>query len=522
MAEQIEKLTADVEQVSKLSDLPNQEDGLTAAELKAAFDKGPKALKEYINETLVPAINDLAQNGKNCVKETELQSAINTALTQAKESGEFDGAPGEQGPQGPQGEVGLEGPQGLPGEAGPAGRRGSGIYRVTVAPEVYDDFIDGLHMRYRIAISDVVQSSGVDEVFVGDILEYDFYHYCISYLSGGYAYIQYTRISIRGITGATGSKGADGKSAYEYAKEGGFTGTEEEFAEQMVNGNVDLSEYAKKDELPSSLPNPFALTINGQVYDGSEAVSVDTTPLVITVTGDDEAGYTADKTVAELNKAYSANRPMVCTLDGVGTNIPLVRVNGTALIRLYHFHSPSGTAYQSVLLTAFNSGVLKVSVSSGSVGEMSTLTINGTSYNGTEAVTINTAPLYIKITEDETTGEWAADQKYAVILYYMSLGRTPFCTIDGLWLPLIGAEGELDFSFTFGFGDMFLAYFVTIGEDDSVSVEVAETLDLPNPNPLIINGQSYNGESPVDFTDTINGMIDAKLAQIPNASGVSF
>jgi hypothetical protein len=32
----------------------------------------------------------------------------------------------------------------------------------------------------------------------------------------------------------------------------------------------------------------------------------------------------------------------------------------------------------------------------------------------------------------------------------------------------------------------------------------------------------WRGEEPMDFTDTINTMIDAKLAEIPNASGVSF
>lgn len=36
----------------------------------------------------------------------------------------------------------------------------------------------------------------------------------------------------------------------------------------------DLSAYAKKTEIPSKLPNPHALTINGKTYDGSSAVSV--------------------------------------------------------------------------------------------------------------------------------------------------------------------------------------------------------------------------------------------------------
>ena len=58
-------------------------------------------------------------------------------------------------------------------------------------------------------------------------------------------------------------KTISGKSAYEYAKDGGFTGTEEEFASKLT------------EELPTALPNPNALTINGQTYDGSAAVEVD-------------------------------------------------------------------------------------------------------------------------------------------------------------------------------------------------------------------------------------------------------
>lgn len=54
----------------------------------------------------------------------DLQTGIDLALAQAKESGLFDGAPGPQGevgpsgpqgPTGPQGEAGPQGPQGIPG-----------------------------------------------------------------------------------------------------------------------------------------------------------------------------------------------------------------------------------------------------------------------------------------------------------------------------------------------------------------------------------------------------------------------
>lgn len=66
-----------------------------------------------------------------------------------------------------------------------------------------------------------------------------------------------------GATGATGEKGTDGKSAYAYAVEGGYTGTEAEFAAKLA---------AEK------FANPNALTFTGAVegiYDGSAPLSVE-------------------------------------------------------------------------------------------------------------------------------------------------------------------------------------------------------------------------------------------------------
>lgn len=66
--------------------------------------------------------------------------------------------------------------------------------------------------------------------------------------------------------GVDGKDGADGKSAYQYAQDGGYTGTEAEFTEKLAK------------EIPEALPNPNALTFTGAVnatYDGSTAVSVE-------------------------------------------------------------------------------------------------------------------------------------------------------------------------------------------------------------------------------------------------------
>lgn len=53
----IEKMTDDVEIIQALSDNPNSEDGLTSEDLKKKFDEGSRRIKNYINETLVPAVN---------------------------------------------------------------------------------------------------------------------------------------------------------------------------------------------------------------------------------------------------------------------------------------------------------------------------------------------------------------------------------------------------------------------------------------------------------------------------------
>lgn len=55
----LEKMTENVEIVQTLSTYPNQEDGLSAEELKAKFDAGAKALKEYLNGQVVPAVQEL-------------------------------------------------------------------------------------------------------------------------------------------------------------------------------------------------------------------------------------------------------------------------------------------------------------------------------------------------------------------------------------------------------------------------------------------------------------------------------
>lgn len=73
--------------------------------------------------------------------------------------------------------------------------------------------------------------------------------------------------------------GANGKTAYAYAQDGGYTGTETEFAAKLAS---------------------------------------DSEPLVVTLSGNDTDGYTADKTVAEIYAAQNAGRD-VYMVGGVVT-----------------------------------------------------------------------------------------------------------------------------------------------------------------------------------------------------------
>lgn len=65
--------TKDMNVIAALSDEPNIDDGLTAAQLKAKFDEGGNAVKEYINNKLVPYVN-----GKNIDTEQLVDGAVTT------------------------------------------------------------------------------------------------------------------------------------------------------------------------------------------------------------------------------------------------------------------------------------------------------------------------------------------------------------------------------------------------------------------------------------------------------------
>lgn len=166
---------------------------------------------------------------------SELPTAINTALAQAKVSGEFDGKNGTSATHSWNGTVltvtsasgtssaDLKGAKGDSIKGDP-GQRGTGLLSVTTAPSSYTTAVGGITPKYRMAISTIKSQAGVTEVLLGDTIRYSYYQYPIEYLDASYAYCT-TRVSLRGTTG---------KTAYQYAQDGGYAGTEAEFAEKLA------------------------------------------------------------------------------------------------------------------------------------------------------------------------------------------------------------------------------------------------------------------------------------------------
>ena len=97
----------------------------------------------------------------------------------------------------------------IQGAQGVDGRRGGIILKTTTAPSAYTTTIDGFKPSFRIALATVKTQSGSDDVFIGDVIEYSYYHYPVGYVDDTYVYTT-ARQSIRGATGGKGAKGDKG------------------------------------------------------------------------------------------------------------------------------------------------------------------------------------------------------------------------------------------------------------------------------------------------------------------------
>ena len=140
------------------------------------------------------------------IAKPELHTAINTALAQAKASGEFDGADGADG----------------------------GYY----TPAVTQTAENTMQVEFTPSKTTMPAVSGK----------------AITLPAGAKG-----ETGSKGDKGDKGDKGADGKSAYQYAVEGGYTGTEAEFAaklaqEQLTGTTVTLTPTQVYEAVSAGIP----------------------------------------------------------------------------------------------------------------------------------------------------------------------------------------------------------------------------------------------------------------------------
>lgn len=198
-----------------------------AAAIAAYLDEHP--IDAGLDEAVLAAY--LVENGY--LTDAALADAIAKALADAKASGEFDGDPGMDGVDGGYYTPSVDADGNLTWTAS-----------AEDMPAVASANIRGPRGESGPAGVDGAQGPKGDKGDKGD--------------TGAQG--------PQGPAGADGQPGTDGKSAYQYAVDGGYTGTEAEFAAKMA------------EEMPTVLPNPNALTFTGAAtgsYDGSEPLTVE-------------------------------------------------------------------------------------------------------------------------------------------------------------------------------------------------------------------------------------------------------
>lgn len=116
----------------------------------------------------------------------------------------------------------------------------------------------------------------------------------------------------RGATGATGNTGAQGPKGDKGDK--GDTGATGPAGAYIAGSGISISANIISAEIPVALPNPYALTINGQSYTGSYSVNIATSkPLT-------SGGNTSGTVVAGRN--YNATSSTISSVSGFSYDNP--------------------------------------------------------------------------------------------------------------------------------------------------------------------------------------------------------
>lgn len=265
---------------------------------------------------------------------------------------------------------------------------------------------------------------------------------------------------------------------------------------------------------PASTPNPYALTIGGKKYNGSEEVSVEIPDVLIVKKIINEEGYIcADKTPEEIEAAAASGKACIMVRDNkLYTYIGVTKNQADSQYGECHtfagIYSEQGVIRWACQYVSADGRIQGISNTAKTPNPYK-LTIGGQAYDGSKAVAVEipTVPedagkLYIVTVTPTSTG-WVSDRSREEIDAAQEAGKA--CLMH---FPDTGEVMTYFGSYRFA-QNMYLngvsapgLYFewAVVNADKTVDKYGGGPLTTPNPNALTFTGAvngTYDGSKPV-------------------------
>lgn len=428
------------------------------------------------------------------------------------------GIQGEQGPQGPKGEPGPKGDTGAAGPQGPAGEDGAqgpaGPAGADGQPGenggYYTPSVDG-----EGNITFTASKAGMPEVPGANIQ------------------------GPKGQTGENGTPGEPGKSAYETAREAGYTGTEEEFNRSLL-ANIALNFGAQ------TSGQAFAVTAEqmaAMLSDNPPDAVVEMNGMTITL-----RRYDKTQNVAYYsNVMYSQGKKHFVSMQAMGTS---ATITDTEEIQI---PAPEGSADNGKILVANGSGGFDLAdkasagipstedvdgkmdkVSPATAGNLPTLTADGQIQDSGKSIdNLGNNDFEVTIT-GEAAGPFTSDKQYADIVAAIAAGKNVYASWDAgtkkyPYIPLTISPGSGNPSGTLAFTTFDISYGVgpvafTISSENAVtgfiqSQHTHTSANITDTIPVAKGGTGITSLTGTDYnTSRVRGiaLLSSTPSSIPN------
>jgi len=329
-----------------------------------------------------------------------------------------DGAKGDKGDTGATGATGPKGDTGPQGPGGADGQRGTGILTVESGMEGYVGTINGITPLGRMPLSTIMEQSGTTEVLVGDHVLHTgkelLYH--IYYVSDDMAYFD-TSIPVRG---------QDGEPI-----------TITSVTESTLDGGENVVEFSDGTTLTVRNGNRGSAGEGSSGGAGEFRVEIGARDTQTTINGT----YPVSHTPAEIYDAYSSGQHVVLIDTVTDDTINRYDIFGqvtSSTCRFVHDAVENGLLVTRKIWTisTSNSNRAKLTETPLRAVNPAALTINGTSYDGSEAVNVEVTGggeaeiVTVNISEDNG-GNLSADKTFAELCTAYIQGKTLYARVYG-------------------------------------------------------------------------------------------